>query len=117
MSRAAGLCGKCGGPRRGRSARTAAPIGQCEVCRVDICLKHARWQGDYYLCYKCARQGKKSDIRIELPEDPGTADDRPDIEPRSDSPGTGAKVAGNLYVTANFYDNLHEQTTTPEGVT
>ena len=71
MSRAAGLCGKCGGPRRGRSARTAAPIAQCESCRVDICEKHARWQGDFYLCYKCERQGKKSDIniRIELPEE------------------------------------------------
>jgi hypothetical protein len=71
MSRAAGLCVKCGGPKRGRSARTAAPIGQCESCRGDICLKHARWQGDFYLCYKCERKGKKSDIniRIELPDE------------------------------------------------
>ena len=69
MSRAAGLCIKCGGPKRGRAARTAAPIAQCESCRGDICEKHARWQGDYYLCYKCERKGKKSDIRIELPED------------------------------------------------
>lgn len=35
-----------------------------------ICEKHARWQGDYYLCYKCERLGKKSDIRIELPAEP-----------------------------------------------
>lgn len=75
MSRAAGLCVKCGGPKRGRSARTAAPIGQCESCRGDICLKHARWQGDYYLCYKCERQGKKSDVRIELPAEPEEVND------------------------------------------
>src|SRR5882724_1106297 len=69
MSRAPGLCVKCGGPRRGRSARSAAPIAQCESCRGDICAKHARWQGDYYLCYKCERLGKTSDIRITLPEE------------------------------------------------
>ena len=83
MSRAAGLCGKCGGPRRGRSARTAAPIAQCESCHVDICLKHARWQGDFYLCYTCERKNKKKDIdiRIELPEElrSVTVEDETDI--------------------------------------
>lgn len=67
MSRAPGLCVKCGGPKRGRAARVAAPIGSCESCRGMICLKHARWQGDYWLCYTCERKGKKSDVRIELP--------------------------------------------------
>lgn len=74
MSRAPGLCVKCGGPRRGRSARSAAPIAQCESCRGDICAKHARWQGDYYLCYKCERQGKTSDVRVVLPEENRGAD-------------------------------------------
>ncbi len=65
MSRAPGLC---------ISARSAAPIAQCESCHGDICAKHARWQGDYYLCYKCERQGKTSDIRIELPKEYDGAD-------------------------------------------
>ena len=78
MSRAAGLCIKCGGPKRGRAARTAAPIGQCESCRGDICLKHARWQGDYYLCYTCERKGKKSDVRVELPAEIGLP---PELDP------------------------------------
>lgn len=80
MSRAAGLCIKCGGPKRGRAARVAAPIGQCESCRGLICEKHARWQGDYYLCYKCERLGKKSDIKIELPAEIELLPELPEVE-------------------------------------
>ena len=80
MSRAPGLCAKCGGPKRGRAARVAAPIATCESCRGMICEKHARWMGDYYLCYKCERAGKKSDIRIELPEE--------EVMPNVHSPAT-----------------------------
>jgi hypothetical protein len=85
MSRAAGLCIKCGGPKRGRAARTAAPITQCESCRGAICEKHARWQGDYYLCYKCERLGKKSDIRIELPPEEEVIPDDDTASPGSSS--------------------------------
>lgn len=59
MSRAAGLCRLCGGPKRGRAARTAAPVAQCQLCGNDICPKHAVWAGDYYICKKCERAGKR----------------------------------------------------------
>lgn len=62
VSRAAGLCRRCGGPKRGRAARVAAPIAQCHLCGDDICDRHAMWAGDYYICTKCARAlGKKKD--------------------------------------------------------
>lgn len=62
MSRAAGLCRRCGGPRRGRAARVSAPIAQCHLCGDDICDRHAVWDSDYYICTKCARAlGKKKD--------------------------------------------------------
>jgi len=59
MSRAPGLCRRCGGPKRGRTARTAAPWAQCakEDCRADICPKHSVWDSsaDAWICTKCAR--------------------------------------------------------------
>ncbi len=59
MSRAAGLCRRCGGPKRGRAARTAAPVSQCRTCGDDICQKHAIWAGDFYICTKCDRAARK----------------------------------------------------------
>lgn len=58
MSRAAGLCKLCGGPKRGRAARTAAPIAQCSECGADICPKHAVWRDDAYICKRCERASK-----------------------------------------------------------
>lgn len=54
MSRAAGLCKSCGGPRRGRAARPSAPIGRCENCNEDVCIKHALWVDTGWWCRKCA---------------------------------------------------------------
>ena len=88
MSRAPGLCAKCGGPKRGRAARVAAPIATCESCRGMICEKHARWQGDYYLCYKCERLGKKSDVRIDLPPEEKTLDVNEEVMPYDDASAT-----------------------------
>lgn len=59
MSRAAGLCKLCGGPKRGRAARTAAPVAQCQECSADICPRHAEWEGDGYTCTRCIRLRKK----------------------------------------------------------
>jgi formylmethanofuran dehydrogenase subunit E len=55
MSRAAGLCKRCGGPKRGRAARVSAPIAQCNKCGDDICARHAVWAGDFYICSRCNR--------------------------------------------------------------
>lgn len=60
MSRAAGLCKYCGGPKRGRAARVASPIARCPICENDICAKHAIWASDFYICYKCDREGKQA---------------------------------------------------------
>jgi hypothetical protein len=66
MSRAAGLCRSCGGPRRGRAARTAAPAGQCTRCGDDVCYpKHSDWFSEEdegrggYVCNKCLRAAKQ----------------------------------------------------------
>lgn len=58
MSRAPGLCRRCGGPKRGRAAREAAPWAQCNTCHDDICPKHSVWDGtsDAWVCTKCARE-------------------------------------------------------------
>lgn len=56
MSRAAGLCRRCGGPKRGRAARPSMPIAQCYSCGDGICERHARWHEDGYLCTKCANK-------------------------------------------------------------
>lgn len=61
MSRAAGLCRRCGGPKRGRAARDAAPWTRCELCNDDICPRHSVWAGDYWICTKCDREGKKAE--------------------------------------------------------
>jgi hypothetical protein len=57
MSRAAGLCGRCGGPKRGRSARASDPVADCSRCGTPICKRHARWDSDEeaWVCTRCAR--------------------------------------------------------------
>ena len=62
MSRGSGLCGLCGGVKRGRSARTAAPIADCLDCRKPICERHSVPVPDEgaYRCTKCARALKTS---------------------------------------------------------
>jgi len=55
LSRAAGLCRLCGGPRRGKSARLAAPVADCARCGVPVCPRHMVWDTDRALCTKCAR--------------------------------------------------------------
>jgi hypothetical protein len=57
VSRGAGLCGLCGGVRRGRGARVAMPIADCVQCRVPVCAKHsvpAPEEGGYR-CNRCVR--------------------------------------------------------------
>jgi hypothetical protein len=56
LSRAAGLCRRCGGPKRGRAARPSMPIAQCTECGDGICHRHAQWHNDNYICTKCARK-------------------------------------------------------------
>jgi len=56
MSRAPGLCGLCGGPRRGRAARPCAPWARCDTCEMDICEKHSVMNGSVWICAKCARE-------------------------------------------------------------
>lgn len=57
MSRARGLCGRCGGPRRGRSARRSDPVADCEACRTPVCARHAGFdpEANQTLCTSCAR--------------------------------------------------------------
>ena len=55
MSRAPGLCRSCGGPKRGRQARVASPIGECQFCFEQICERHSFWYEIGYVCLKCAR--------------------------------------------------------------
>lgn len=64
MSRAAGLCRLCGGPRRGRAARTAAPVARCEICGSDICPRHALWSDEKYYCLHCARERGIQGIKV-----------------------------------------------------
>lgn len=95
MSRAPGLCRRCGGPKRGRAARVASPIAQCYKCGDDICERHSRWHDDGYLCTKCAQKiGLKeygiAERRVSLPErhwEPVRSDIEPE-EPdeRNDEP-------------------------------
>lgn len=66
MSRAPGLCRSCGGPKRGRAARTAAPIAQCLGCGNDVCGRHSEWRSTWednndggYVCRKCIRAKAK----------------------------------------------------------
>lgn len=63
MSRASGLCRRCGGPKRGRGARVAAPVADCAECGDPVCAKHVAWIHDRYVCIKCQRlarmQGQK----------------------------------------------------------
>lgn len=65
MSRAAGLCKSCGGPKRGRAARTASPAGQCTRCGNDVCWpKHSEWIAEEdegrggFVCKKCLSKGE-----------------------------------------------------------
>lgn len=57
MARAHGLCGRCSGPIRGRSARRAHAVADCANCRTPLCSSHAGFDADNdrYLCGKCAR--------------------------------------------------------------
>lgn len=66
MSRARGLCGRCGGPRRGRSARRSDPIADCDLCQTPVCARHARYDpdGDRYLCAKDARDHKITVVKV-----------------------------------------------------
>lgn len=62
MSRAAGLCKSCGGPKRGRAARQASPSGQCMRCGDDVCWpKHSDWRSEEngYVCHSCIRKESK----------------------------------------------------------
>ncbi|GAA4626883.1 hypothetical protein GCM10023196_036950 [Actinoallomurus vinaceus] len=58
MGRAHGLCGRCSGPIRGRSARRAHAVTDCAECDTALCASHAGFDADNdrYLCGKCARK-------------------------------------------------------------
>jgi hypothetical protein len=58
VSRAAGLCRCCGGPRRGKAARLAAPVADCARCGVPVCEKHEVWdsRNEHWICIRCARK-------------------------------------------------------------
>ena len=63
MSRGAGLCRRCGGPKRGRGARVSAPIADCMECGDPICERHATFDADRgdrggYVCTKCTRKAR-----------------------------------------------------------
>jgi len=53
-----GLCGRCGGTRRGPQARAASPVTQCARCSEWVCDKHARWDvaAGQNVCTTCARK-------------------------------------------------------------
>lgn len=67
MSRAPGLCRRCGGPKRGRAARDASPWAQCGECSDLICERHSVWS-DGWICTKCDR-GKKVKPKEKKEED------------------------------------------------
>jgi hypothetical protein len=46
MARAHGLCGRCSGPIRGRSARRAHAVADCANCRTPLCSSHAGFDAD-----------------------------------------------------------------------
>lgn len=52
-----GVCGRCGVRKRGRAARTSAPVTDCVRCGVPICNKHMVEAPDEggYVCTKCHR--------------------------------------------------------------
>ena len=60
MSRAAGLCPQCGGPKRGRAARASSPVATCVRCNAAVCDKHVDMIGDEWVCKKCQRAAKKA---------------------------------------------------------
>jgi hypothetical protein len=51
-----GNCGRCGGVRKGKSARSAQPVAVCSRCRYPICVRHARWDtsASETVCTACA---------------------------------------------------------------
>jgi len=61
VSRAAGLCPRCGGPKRGRAARASAPAAQCSKpeCGDWVCEKHVRMISGEWVCTKCIRQASR----------------------------------------------------------
>lgn len=63
MSRAAGLCGKCGGPRRGRAAGQSDAVADCDLCHTALCVRHSRYDpdGDRTVCVGC---GRKNGLRL-----------------------------------------------------
>ena len=60
MSRAAGLCPLCGGPKRSRAARVSAPAATCVRCNAAVCGKHVGMIGGEWVCKKCQRAAKKA---------------------------------------------------------
>ena len=54
-----GLCRRCGGPKRGR-ALGALASAQCGTCGDEVCEKHVKWDGDNWICTKCAKASKAS---------------------------------------------------------
>ena len=63
VSRAAGLCPQCGGPKRGRAARASAPAAQCIRCNASVCDDHVAMIDGEWVCKKCIRAAKKSSPR------------------------------------------------------
>ena len=49
------MCRCCGGPRRGKAARLAAPVQDCARCGAAVCEKHVRWDADRWICVRCAK--------------------------------------------------------------
>ena len=62
MSRAAGLCRRCGGPKRGRAARASDPVADCAQCGDPVCSRHVVWHDGRYLCTKCERLKKQVNV-------------------------------------------------------
>lgn len=61
MSRAAGLCPRCGGPKRGRSARASSPVAQCSrpECGDWVCDRHVTMVNGEWVCTKCSRKDNR----------------------------------------------------------
>jgi formylmethanofuran dehydrogenase subunit E len=51
-----GLCGRCGGRKRGQAARAAQPVATCARCGEPVCERHVRWdvRAEEDVCYACA---------------------------------------------------------------
>jgi len=56
VSRGAGLCPRCGGPKRGRAARVSFPVAQCSVCLDHVCERHVEMVDGEWVCSKCKRK-------------------------------------------------------------